>query len=188
MVLAAFRQAHPEVALRVTHGAAADLARAAADAELDIAFVDGPIDRSRLARTTLGHDELVLAVPRTDPLATRRSIRLGDKALRERDFVEYRADSALRAQIDAACAAAGLARRVGCEASTIQYLTEFVAQGLGVSVLPPAAIRAVASAVAAVPITPPLRRDIYAVVGAGRPPTGATRALLGLVASGVGRL
>ncbi len=188
VLLAVFRGAHPEVTIRVTHGAAGDLARAAADAELDIAFVDGPIDRTRLTRATLGHDDLALAVPRADPLAARTTIRLGDKALRKREFVEYRADSALRAQIDAACAAAGLARRVSCEASTMQYLAEFVARGLGVSVLPPAAIRAVADDVVAVPITPALRRDIYAVVGAGRPPTGATQALLGLVESGTGRL
>ena len=40
--------------------------------------------------------------------ASRASIELGDPALRERDFVEYRADSGLHAQIDVACAAAGL--------------------------------------------------------------------------------
>jgi hypothetical protein len=40
---------------------------------------------------------------------------LADPALRDRDFVDYRADSALRAQIDVACAAASLARRTAAE-------------------------------------------------------------------------
>src|SRR5664279_3164228 len=103
---------------------------------LDIAFIDGPVDETRLTRINLGSDHLVLAVPAGDPLARRSSIRLGDPALRRRDFVDYRANSALRAQIDAACAAAGLARRISCEAETMQYLAEFVQHGLGIAVLP----------------------------------------------------
>ena len=183
-LLASFRRAHPGVTIRLTHGAASALARAAADAELDIAFIDGPVDPARLTRTELGRDYLVLAVPRGDPLARRDSIRLDDPALRERDFVEYRADSALRAQIDAACAAAGLARRIACEVENMQYLVESVQHGLGVTVLPPMAIQAAGGHAAAVPVTPPLHRDISAVVAAGRPATGAAQALLGLLAAG----
>ena len=180
-LLASFRRAHPGVTIRLTHGAASALARAAADAELDIAFVDGPVDPARLTRTELGRDHLVLAVPRGDPLARRDSIRLDDPALRERDFVEYRADSALRAQIDAACAAARLARRIVCEVENMQYLVESVQHGLGITVLPPMAIQAAGGHAAAVPIAPPLHRDLSAVVAAGRPGTGAAQALLGLL-------
>ena len=183
-LLACFRRAHPGVTIRLSHGAASALARAAADAELDIAFIDGPADPARLTRTELGRDYLVLAVPRGDPLARRDSIRLDDPVLRERDFVEYRADSALRAQIDAACAAAGLARRIACEVENMQYLVESVHRGLGVTVLPPMAIQAAGGHVAAVPITPPLRRDLSAVVAAGRPATAAAQALLALLAAG----
>jgi hypothetical protein len=39
--------------------------------------------------------------------------------------------------------------------------------------------------VGAVPITPALHRDLSAVVAAGRPPTGAVEALLGLLAAGL---
>jgi DNA-binding transcriptional LysR family regulator len=108
-LLAAFHRAHPGVSIRLGHDSAAALARAAADTELDIAFIESATDPARLTRIELGHDELVLAVPPGDPLADRASIRLGDPALRDRDFIDYRADSALRAQIDVACAAAGLA-------------------------------------------------------------------------------
>lgn len=182
-LLAEFHRQHPGVAIRLTHAAASDLARSAGEAEVDIAFVDGPVDRSRLVVVDLGVDDLVLAVARDDPLARRRSVRLGDQALRERDFVEYRADSALRAQIDAACAAAGLARRVSCESSTMQYLVDLVQHGLGVAVVPPMAIRDVADRITAVPITPPLRRTLYAVVASGRPPSASTTSLLDLLGS-----
>jgi DNA-binding transcriptional LysR family regulator len=184
-LLARFRRAHPGVTIRLSHGAASALARAAADAELDIAFIDGPVDPAALTRTELGRDYLVLAVPPGDPLARRATIRLDDPALRDRDFVEYRADSALRAQIDAACAAAGLSRRITCEVENMQYLVESVQHGLGVTVLPPMAIHAAAGHAGAIPITPPLHRDLSAVVAAGRPPTGAAQALLDLLAAGL---
>ena len=184
-LLARFRRAHPGVIIRLSHDAASVLAHAAADAQLDIAFIDGPTDPATLTRVEIGHDDLVLAVPQGDPLARRASIRLGDPALRERDFVDYRADSALYAQIDVACAAAGLARRTVCEAQNMQYLAELVQHGLGISVLPPMSVRAVTAQVSAIRITPPLRRDICAVVAATRPPTGAAQALLDLLAADI---
>jgi DNA-binding transcriptional LysR family regulator len=186
-LLTSFTRAHPEVCIRLSHDAAPALARAAADAQLDIAFIDGPTDPAKLTRIEIGHDELILAVSRADPLAKRTSIQLDDPALRDRSFVDYRADSALRAQIDVACAAARLARRTICEAQNMQYLTELVQHGLGISVLPPMSLRAVAPEVCAVPITPPIRRDICAVIPAGHPPTGAARALLGLLGTSIGR-
>ena len=68
-LLARFRRAHPGVPIRLARGAAPDLARAAADAELDIAFIDGPADPVKLTRIDPGRDYLVLAAPRGDPLA-----------------------------------------------------------------------------------------------------------------------
>jgi LysR substrate binding domain-containing protein len=123
-----------------------------------------------------------LCPPQTgDPLARRAEIGLDDPALAERDFVAYRADSALEAQIETACAAAGLARRIGCEAENIQYLVEIVRHGGGVAVLPPAALDIAAGPLTAVPIAPPLYREICAVVARGRAPTAAAAALLDLL-------
>ena len=184
-LLTDLRRAHPDVTIRLSHDAAPVLARAAADAQLDIAFIDGPTDPATLTRVEIGHDDLVLAVPRGDPLAQRASIGLDDPALRERDFVDYRADSALHAQIDVACGAAGLARRTVCEAQNMQYLAELVQHGLGISVLPPMSVRAVTAQVSTIRITPPLRRDICAVLAARRPPTGAAQALLDLLVADV---
>ena len=121
---------------------------------------------------------------RDDPLANRRTIRLSDAVLRERDFAEYRADSALRAQIDAACIRAGLARRMACEVTTIQYLIELVRCGAGLSLLPPMAIHPVSDEVVGISVTPAIRRDICAVVARGRPPVGAASALLDLLGEG----
>jgi DNA-binding transcriptional LysR family regulator len=182
-LLADFSRAHPQVTIRLSHDAAGTLAGDVADARLDVAFIDGPTDPARVRRIDLGHDELILAVPRGDPLARRDSIRLDDPALQERSFIDYRADSALHAQVEVGCAAAGLARRTICEAQNMQYLAELVQHGLGISVLPPGSVRAVTEGVAAVPITPALPRNICAVIPALRPPARAAQALLDLLAS-----
>ncbi|QKG25150.1 LysR family transcriptional regulator [Actinomadura verrucosospora] len=180
-LLARYRRRHPGVVLRLRHAGAAALARETAAGALDIAFVDRATGEPRLAEHPLGGDRLVLAVPRADPLAARSVIRLADPALAGRDFVEYRADSALRAQIDAACTAAGLDRRIAAEVDTIQYLVELVGHGLGVALLPPQALRNAADRIAAVPTNPPLDRALVAVTPADRPPAPAVKALLALL-------
>jgi DNA-binding transcriptional LysR family regulator len=151
-----------------------------ADAEIDIAFLEGPVDESRLTRIPLGTDALVLAVPDGDPLAERAEVDLADPMLHGRDFVGYRADSALEAQISTACAGAGLVRRVVCEAGNIGYLLALVGHGAGIAVLPPLAVRG-AGGVRAVPVVPALGREISAVVPAHRRATAPALALLELV-------
>jgi DNA-binding transcriptional LysR family regulator len=180
--LAGLRRAHPRVAIRLVHTAAPQLARAVADAELDIAIIDGPTDPDRITRIDLGRQHLILAVRAADELARKPAISLDAPVLARRDFITYRADSALEAQIETACAAAGLARRVACEAGNIQYLVELVQHGAGIAILPPAAIETSGGAVVAVPVTPPLIREITAVIAADRAPTAAATALLGLLA------
>jgi DNA-binding transcriptional LysR family regulator len=63
----------------------------------------------------------------------------------------------------------------------MQYLAELVQHGLGISILPPMSVRAVAAQVSTISITPPLRRDIGAVFASIHPPTGMAQALLDLL-------
>lgn len=59
--------------------------------------------------------------------------------------------------------------------------------GLGISILPPASVRAVTAHVAIIPLTPPLRRDICAVTAATRPPAGPAQALLTILQADISR-
>lgn len=180
-LLARFRRRYPGVTLRLRHDSAGGLARACAVGELDVAFVDQPIDATRLVQRPLGTEHLVLAVPRGDPLAARRLSRVVRLAeLGDREFVEYRADSALRARIDAAFADVGLDRRICCEVDTMPYLVELVGHGVGVALLPPMPLRGSEDRIAALPTDPPIRRDLVAVTAADRPSPAAT-ALLDLL-------
>lgn len=98
-----------------------------------------------------------------------------------RDFVGYRSDSSLRAGIDQACHGAGLRRRVACEVDTIADLVELVALGLGVSLLPPAAIRTAGGRALGLATDPPIPRDLMLVTPVDGEPTPAARAFIDLL-------
>jgi DNA-binding transcriptional LysR family regulator len=173
-----FHQRHPAVTLRLRNDAVPELVRATVEGELDLAFVDRPLDDRLVRAVPLGVEPVVLAVAAGDPLAARTSVPLVELA--GRDFVEYRADSALRARVDASCAAVGLRRRMCCEVDTIADLVELVAGGLGVAFLPPRALPA-AGRVVGLRTEPVVPRELAVVTAAHRPPVPAAAALLAML-------
>ncbi|WP_064745321.1 LysR family transcriptional regulator [Pseudonocardia acaciae] len=179
-LLAAYRGRYPGVTLRLRNASVGDLVQMTLDGDLDLAFVDRPLDGRRLREIPFGVESLVLAVPAGDPLAARRVVRLDELA--EREFVEYRADSALRARIDQVCAQVGLRRRVCCEVDTLAQLVELVGHGLGPALLPPLSVRR-ADRVVAIRTEPDISRELLAVTAAERPPAPATAALLAMLES-----
>jgi DNA-binding transcriptional LysR family regulator len=102
-LLARYHRRHPAVMLRLIHDSVTSLVRRTADGEVDLAIVDLPLgpQADRVDARALESKPLRLAVSSDDPLADRRRVRLAE--LGDRDFVEYRADSSLRASIDQAC-------------------------------------------------------------------------------------
>lgn len=176
-VLARYHARYPAVGLRLHNDSVDSLVRATVAGELDLAFVDRPLDGRGVRDRPLGTESLVLAVARADPLARRRRVRLAE--LTDREFVEFRADSALRARIDTTYAELDLQRRMSCEVDTISELIDLVGHGLGVALLPPLSVRA--DRVVAVGIDPPIPRELAVVTAADRPPSPATAALLALL-------
>ena len=178
-LLARFHRRYPGVLVRLRNDGVPALVRATIDGELDVAFVDGAWERDRVRERPLGAEALVLAVSSDDPLAARRVVPL--RALADRDFVEFRADSALRARIDASCAEIGLRRRSSFEVDTLPHLVALVRHGVGVAVLPPLALRGV-DQVVAIPTDPPIQRELAVITAADRPLVPAAAALLDLLA------
>jgi DNA-binding transcriptional LysR family regulator len=116
---------------------------------------------NRVQAHALETESLLLAVPADDPLATRRRIRHSELA--DPDFVEYRADSSLRASIDQACRDAGLRRHIAAEVDTPLDLVETVAHGVGISQLPPAAIRTATGRIVGITTEPSIPRQLSLV-------------------------
>lgn len=186
-LVARFHRRHSGVTLRVRHAGVASLVRETADGELELALVDLPLgpQADRVHARPLGAEPLQLAVAVDDRLAHRSRVRLRDLA--EHPFVEYRADSSLRLSIDRAARAAGLRRRVVCEVDTLVDLVDLVALGVGVSVLPAAAVAIARDRVVGVAIDPPIPRELMLVTPTERAPSPAAAAFLGLLDEGVAR-
>ncbi len=182
-LLARYHRRHPAVRLRLHHAGVPSLVHQTADGELELAIADLPLgpQASRVRARPIGTESLLLGVAERDPLAGRHRVRLID--LGDRDFVEYRSDSSLRASIDHACHAAGLQRRVACEVDTIADLVELVAFGLGVSLLPPAAIRMAGGRAIGLATDPAIPRDLMLVTPLEREPSPAGKAFLDLLDS-----
>ncbi len=180
-LLARYHRRHPGVALRLHHAGVASLVHKTADGELELAVVDRPLgpQAHRVSARPIGTESLLLGVASNDPLANRSRVRLIDLA--DRDFVEYRPDSSLRASIDQACQAAGLQRRIACEVDTIADLVELVSLGLGLSLLPPAAIRMAGERAVGIAIDPSIPRELILVTPHDRQPSPAGAAFLELL-------
>jgi DNA-binding transcriptional LysR family regulator len=183
-LLARYHRRHPAVTLRLQHGSVTSLVRRTADGELELAIVDLPLGprANRVRAQPLGTERMLLAVPAEDPLAARRRIRLAE--LTDRDFIEYRADSSLRASIDQACRGAGLERHIAGEVDTIADLVEMVAHGVGISLLPPIAIRMATGRVVGRVTKPSIPREVLLVTPLEHQPSPAARALLTLMETG----
>jgi DNA-binding transcriptional LysR family regulator len=180
-LLARLHRRHPGVTLRVRHAGVASLVRETADGELELAIVDLPLgpQADRVRARAIGSESLQLAVAADDPLAHRRRVRLIDLA--DRPFVEYRADSSLRLSIDRACHAVGLERRIVCEVDALVDLVDLVALGVGVSLLPPAAIPIAHGHAIGVGVDPLIPRQLMLVTPSEREPSPAAAAFLGLL-------
>lgn len=184
-LLARYHRRHPAVALRLHHGGVASLVHRTADGELELAIVDKPLgpQANRVQTRPIGTESLLLGVAADDPLARRRRVRLIDLA--GRSFVAYRADSSLRASVDRACRAAGLKRRIVCEVDAMPDLVELVALGVGVSLLPPAAIQLAGDRAVGLSVEPSIARDLLLVTPLDRKPSPAAAAFLELLDPGL---
>ena len=65
--LVAFRAAHPQVAVKVLAGNTAEVAAAVAEGRAEIGLVEGEITDPMLEQTLVGHDRLVIVVPKDHP-------------------------------------------------------------------------------------------------------------------------
>ncbi|MFC5261618.1 LysR family transcriptional regulator [Kribbella qitaiheensis] len=151
--LAEFALAHPRVDISVQQLPALQMLDLVADGRLDCALVSLIEDRAPgLEVVPLLAEPVVLIVARDHPLASAKSVTLGDLA-GER-FVEPPAQWAIRVVVDDAFRAAGITRRVACEVNEWTMVLDLVAAGVGVTLAPTGFdLARVAAAVRLVPLT-----------------------------------
>ncbi|WP_254897803.1 LysR family transcriptional regulator [Kitasatospora sp. NA04385] len=186
--LAAFRAAHPAIAPTLTEGLSGHLLGLLADGSIDLAVVTAypghPYDTDLFELHRLVDDPVLVAVPRTHPLARRRRLRLAELAPEPWIAASRHPEATLLA----ACVRSGFHPRIEYEVAGWTAKLGLVAAGLGITLIPSLAARAARPDLALVPLHPddtPVRH-VHAVVRRGRLPAPAVAAFLPFLRAAAG--
>jgi len=182
-LVAAFRERHPGVQVRLREESTAALVDLAMRGETDITLTTLPVPHPELAAQELLTEDILLAVPPDHPLAGQGAVPLaavaGEPFLLMKEGYGFR-DLALHA-----CRRAGFEPQVGYESAHIDTIQAFVAVGFGVALVPRmAADRDRTPAPAFLSVSdPPLTRTLALVWHADRYLSAAARAFLEIAAT-----
>lgn len=133
-----FHRRHPDIELTAMTGPGSELVENVHSGTLDIAVAALPAEEipHDVTFDPVGEREpLVAVVPSDHQLVTRKRVSLAELA-KEGSFVEFRPGTALREQVDAAFVVAGVRRRSSFEVGQIADMVQYVANGLGVTIVP----------------------------------------------------
>ncbi len=182
--LAAFHHRHPGVDIVITDTGSRQMADEVRAGDLDLAFVGLFADQvpADLTHRVLADEPLVAVVPGEAHAGADLAELAGTLP-----FVEMRAESGLRQQVDAAFARAGVARRVAFELATSDAVVRFVGLGFGAAVVPRSATageRGEAGGVTVLELADPAARHPISLVHRRPEPTApSARAFLRLLGS-----
>jgi DNA-binding transcriptional LysR family regulator len=130
-----FRRRYPQVDLVLEEATSIEIARRIHARQLDVGLIRLPLlELTQLDATVVESDELVAAIPTSNPLAQRRSAPL--RALAAEPFILYTRLSVLHATILLACHKAGFVPSVAQEAEQVHTILSLVQSGLGVALVP----------------------------------------------------
>ncbi|MEG3630156.1 LysR family transcriptional regulator [Streptomyces poriticola] len=135
-LLAAFRQRHPDVEIRLRQAGSDELAEEVAAGRLDLAFAyrTRP-DPDQLRSVPLNSEPMTLLCHPGHRLAGGPAV-TGPPDLADEVFVDFHPDWGPRRVTDAAFAAAGVRRTVTLEVNDVHGLLDLVDENLGVAVVP----------------------------------------------------
>ena len=133
-LLARVREAHPNLLIDAQEDFRSNLVRGVIEGDLDLAVVPMPVKEHRLSIEPLLVEPLLLVVGKRHSIATRTEITIPD--LGEETFISMGDSSALAAQIRAFFGDQKFQPRIGFRCSQVATLKQFIAMGLGISLLP----------------------------------------------------
>lgn len=153
-VIGAFHDRYPDVTLQVFEDGAKKVEADVAEGVLDIGVVVLPLSFDVFDSFQFAEERLNLVVPASHALAGAPSAKLGELA--QENFVFFREDFTLHDRIINECLQAGFQPRIVYESSQWDLISEMVAAGLGVALLPETICRqASGKSVAVVPLEQP---------------------------------
>ncbi|MCB9462681.1 MAG: LysR family transcriptional regulator [Candidatus Eisenbacteria bacterium] len=138
-VLRKLRRRHPRLELAVFVEGTSGLLDLLETGATEIAVGTLPVDPARFEARALFHDPLVVVGPPKHPLARVRKVSPEDVA--GETWILHKSTSVTRRLVEGFFGALGLSLRVEMEISSPEAIRELVRSGLGLSVLPEAAVR-----------------------------------------------
>lgn len=129
-----FQKAYPSADLTIYEDVTARLIEELAAARLDIAFMSLPLDDERIVHRKLLDEPLLAVMSRDEPLASRKTVRPGDLA--KRPPIVLHGMHCLGQRVQSYCETIGLSEDGMWKAAQLATVQEWVALGLGVSILP----------------------------------------------------
>jgi DNA-binding transcriptional LysR family regulator len=177
--LASFLKANPTITVDLEERESASIAEAIAAGSADIGIANDAALPDSVRAHPFREDRLVLVVSKSDPLATRRRVRLHDVI--DRPFVGLTRTSALQRHLASHAARLGKSMRVRVGVGSFDEICRMVETGVGIAVIPEAAAKRCrrAMAIALVGLAEPwaLRRLVICTRAVERLPAPAERLL-----------
>ena len=137
--IAAFATANPGMRIELEEQNSSEIVLAVLDGRADIGIFADRTAPLGLATIVYRHDRLVLVAPKSHPLAQRRSIRFAEAA--DFEFVSLAAGTSLAQRLRLETEAIGKRLRLRIQVRSFDAMCQMVAAGLGIAVLPDAAIQ-----------------------------------------------
>ncbi|AQV98588.1 LysR family transcriptional regulator [Cupriavidus necator] len=157
-----FRRRYPRVELTIEESTTAELLRRLEEHSLDVALLRFPVlEPTNATITLLQSDHFMLAVSADAPLAGRSEVALAELA--DEPFIMYSRTlvPSMHTLTTYAFHEVGIKPRVAQEAVQVQTILSLVESGLGIALVPAAAIRYTGSGVRLIPLTDwPVRMKI----------------------------
>ncbi|MFC0214590.1 cidABC operon transcriptional activator CidR [Paenibacillus chartarius] len=133
-IMSEFRKMYPGIDMEMVEDGAKTTEAAVESGRLDVGAVLLPTKDDVFHSFPIVSEQLKAVIHPSHPLADRDSIALSELA--EETFISFREDFALHDRIIAACQEAGFQPRVQYESSQWDFISEMVAAGLGIAMLP----------------------------------------------------
>jgi DNA-binding transcriptional LysR family regulator len=133
LLLAAYHRRYPGIELFLDIGNTQQIVEHVLDHRLDVAYIEGSVDRNDLMLTPWREDELVVIAAPEHPLAQRSSLTVRD--LHMAPFIIREVGSGTREMMEQAFARYGVAIQVIMELGSTEAIKQAVAAQLGISVV-----------------------------------------------------
>jgi DNA-binding transcriptional LysR family regulator len=159
--LGAFRKLCPGVALNLFDMTSAEQFLALEGRKIDLGFVGirASVSGNHLLSECVAHDAMLAALPKSHPLAKKAVVKLPELASQFFIGMSEKTHPGAREWLMETCREAGFAGRVLQEADSEPTVMQFVADGLGVALLPEQITGLPHDGVVFRPLAPPLLRE-----------------------------